>query len=455
MKPQKLSRREFLRLAAFTATGAVASACAAPAPAPANVPPTQAAAATAVPATAAPAPTTAPPPPAKIELTVWDPIFDPQQVLLKELNAKYMEMNPNVSIKYESIQYDEVHKKTTIAMAGGGGPDAFNIPSYTWARFIDTKTAVEIDPVAFGAKSITDLEGRYVPNLLQIFSVGGKLSVIPTYVGSYLLLYNPTLFPGGFPEVWDGMIEASKSINKFDGDRQTATTIRMSVENPEHIHADLCPFIWEKGGDLLNEDRTKCTINSPAAVEGAAMMRKLVDAKAWVPDFPYSGAELFDKTLGAAVGGDWGFGDLDGQAKEKGVEKVGLAGWPVFAKGDRTHNYMQPWGWLVNSYSKQPAEAWKLLGYYMNPDNAKRWQVETSQYTGVVADWVEEMHKADPRLKLSHEQLSFSHIGLISVKYDEIMQPIVEAAQAIMYQNAPIQATLDAAAAKVDGILKG
>jgi ABC-type glycerol-3-phosphate transport system substrate-binding protein len=454
MTPQKLSRREFLRLAALSAPGIVVAACAAPASTPAAAPPTQAPAATAVPPTAALAPTSVPPPAEKIVLTVWDPLFDPQQVLLKELNNKYMEMNPNVTVKYESLQYDEVHKKVTIAMAGGGGPDAFNIPSYTWARFIDTKTAVEVDPVAFGANDLTDLESRYVPNLLQIFSVGGKISVIPTYVGSYLLLYNPVLFPDGFSPTWDKLVEASKGINRFDGDRQIATTVRMSVENPEHIHADMCPFIWTKGGDLLNEDRTKCIINAPEAVEGIAQMRKLVDAKAWVPDFPYSGKELFDKSLGAAVGGDWGFGDLDKQATEMGVSKVGLAGWPVFNQGDRTHNYMQPWGWLVSSYSKNPQQAWNLLGFYMNPENAKRWQVETSQYTGVVADWVDEMHKADPRLKLSHEQLSFSHIGLISVKYDEIMQPIVEAAQAIMYQNAPIQATLDAAATKVDSILK-
>jgi ABC-type glycerol-3-phosphate transport system substrate-binding protein len=184
------------------------------------------------------------------------------------------------------------------------------------------------------------------------------------------------------------------------------------------------------------------------------MMRRLVDEKAWAPNYPYSGAELFDGQAGCAVGGDWGFGDLDKQAAERGVPKVELAGWPVYKSGDRTHNYMQPWGWLVNSYSKHQAQTWALLGFLMNAENAKRWQVETSQYTGVLADWVDELHQADPRLKLSHEQLSFAHLGVISVKFDEAMQPIVEAAQAIMYENAAIQETLDAAAAKVDEILK-
>jgi ABC-type glycerol-3-phosphate transport system substrate-binding protein len=300
---------------------------------------------------------------------------------------------------------------------------------------------------------MVDLEARYVPNLLNIFKVDGKLSVIPTYVGSYLLLYNPTLFLNGFPQTWDELLEAAQTINKFDGDQQTATTIRMGIDNPEHIQADLCPFIWANGGDLLNAERTQCTLNEPAAVEGVAMMRKLVDEKAWVPNFPYSGAELFDGQAGCAVGGDWGFGDLDKQAEERGVPKVGLAGWPVYNEGDQTHNYMQPWGWLVNSYSKYPAETWAAVGYFMNAENAKRWQVETSQYTGVVADWVEELHQADPRLALSHEQLSFAHLGLLSVKFDEVMQPMVEAAQAIMYENAPIQETLDATCAKVDEIL--
>lgn len=389
-----------------------------------------------------------------VELVIWDPLFDPQQVLIKDLIAKYSELHPEVTFQYESIQYDEVHKKTTIAMAGGGGPDAFNVPSYTWARFIDTKTAVEIDPVAFGVQDMAGLEAGYVPNLLNNFKVDDKLSVIPTYVGSYLLLYNPTLFSNGFPTTWDAMLEAAKTINKFEGSQQTATTIRMGVDNGEHIQADLCPLIWANGGDLLNADRTQCALNQPAAVEGVAMMRRLVDEKAWVPNYPYSGAELFDGQAGCAVGGDWGFGDLDKQAAERGVAKVELAGWPVYKEGDRTHNYMQPWGWLVNSYSKHPAETWAALGYFMNTENAKRWQVETSQYTGVVADWVDEMHQADPRLKLSHDQLSFAHLGLVSVKFDEVMQPIVEAIQAIMYENASIQETLDEACAKVNEILK-
>jgi ABC-type glycerol-3-phosphate transport system substrate-binding protein len=98
-----------------------------------------------------------------VELIIWDPLFDPQQILLKDLMAKYSALHPEVTFKYESIQYDEVHKKTTIAMAGGGGPDAFNVPSYTWARFIDTKTAVEIDPVAFGAKDMAALRQAMSP----------------------------------------------------------------------------------------------------------------------------------------------------------------------------------------------------------------------------------------------------------------------------------------------------
>ena len=154
------------------------------------------------------------------------------------------------------------------------------------------------------------------------------------------------------------------------------------------------------------------------------------------------------------MGCAWGFGDLDKQATEMGVEKVGLghvAGLQAGRKDAQLHAAM---GLACELVQQEPGANVESLGDFVNLENAKRWQVETSQYTGVVADWVDEMHEADPRLKLSHEQLSNSHIGLISVKYDGVVQPIVEAAQAIMYQNAPIQATLDAAATKVDAILK-
>ncbi|MHB0875794.1 MAG: ABC transporter substrate-binding protein [Anaerolineae bacterium] len=390
-----------------------------------------------------------------IELVIWDPIFDPQQVLLQNLTAKYTEMHPEVTFKYESIQYDEVHKKVTIAMAGGGGPDAFNVPSYTWARFIENNTAVEVDPLAFGLTSMAELEARYVPDLLEAFKVDGKLTVIPTYVGSYLLLYNPVQWPNGYAPTWDELVAASKELNKFEGDQQTAVTIRMSVDNPEHIHADLGPFVWEKGGDFLTADRTQCRLTDPAVIEGFAQMRRLVDEKAWVPDFPYSDDGLFSGQIASAVGGDWGFGELDALAAELSVPKAELSGWPVYAVGDETQNYLQPWAWLVNANSKNPAQTWSVIGYFMNLENAERWMVETSQYTGVLASWAQEIEQSDPRMKVSWEQLSHANIGLISSKYDEVMEPIVQAAQAIMLTGANIEETLAAACAAVDGILAG
>lgn len=448
-----LSRRRFLRLAALGAGGATLAACGAtPTPEVVKEVVTEVVEVTKEVekvVTATPAPVE------PIEIVIWDPIFDPQQVLLKDLMPRYSEMHPNVTFKYESIQYDEVHKKVTIAMAGGGGPDMFNVPSYTWARFIENNTAVEVDPMAFGAGSMAELEARYVPRLLEAFKVDGKLTVIPTYVGSYLILYNPTQWPDGYAPTWDELVAAGKELSKFEGGQQTAVTIRMSVDNPEHIHADLGPFVWEKGGDFLSADRSRCALTDPAVIEGVAQMRKLVDEQIWVPDFPYSDDGLFSGQLSSAVGGDWGFGDLDARAAELGVPKIELAGWPVYAAGDETENYLQPWAWLVNANSKHPGETWAAIGYFMNLENAERWMKETSQYTGVLAAWAQEIEQADHRMKISWEQLSHANIGLISSKYDEVMEPIVQAAQAIMLTGAPIEETLATACTAVDKILAG
>jgi ABC-type glycerol-3-phosphate transport system substrate-binding protein len=460
MEAKKLTRRDFLLFSAAAATGAVLAGCQ---PAEPEIAKEEVIVKETVVVEGEPVEVTrivevekvvtATPPPEPIELLMWDPTHTPIQELMADLIPECTALYPDVTLKYEHVQYDEVHTKTAIAMAGGGGPDIFQVNSWAWPMFIEKGTVLELDPLAFGVDSLSELEAQYVPNLLNAFKVGGKLSVVPTCASSYLPDYNPAVYTEGYPETWDELIQVAKGITKQEGGTFTAIAHRFTVKNGEQMLANLGPFVWEHGGDFLNEDMTRCILNQPEGVAGVTLMRKMVDENVWVPDFPWSGELFVDGSVGACMCGDWCLGGVDAMTDEAGLPRMQLAPVCVLEKGGQTVNYMVPGAYLVNANTKHAFEAWRTIAFFTNDDNSRRWLEEIQMFSGRLGPWVEESEKADPRLKVAHEQLSFGTVGIMTSKYQEIVDVLVPAAQAIMLENRPIQQTLDEASAKVDEVL--
>lgn len=435
MGTQRLSRRDFLRLSAATTTGVLLASCAP------RTPVTQA-------PQAAQAPQEE-----KITITILDPTWDTLNNVTQEILAEYTEAHPNVTFAYETVQYDEVHRKAAVAIAGGGGPDFFQCNSWSWPIFTEKGTVLEVEPTAFGVSSVDELAARYVPGLIESFKIQGKLTALPTVVSSYLPQYMPSVYVNGFPKTWAELLEVGPTITKEEGGAYVAQAFAFDVNNGEHLLAELGPFIWEAGGDFVDVEAKKCMFNAPEAVAGVELMRRMVDEKVWVPDMPSTSEMMVAGQIGARMCGDWCLPDLDAMCDEAGVPRSDLAQMPRIEPNGPTKNYIVPAAYLVNANTKYPSEVWKVVAFLLSEESAKRFFEAVAFYSGLVTDYFKQVEEKDPRIKLAHQELSNGTLGLMSSKYEEIITVLVEATQAIMLQNSPIQATLDEAAAKVDEIL--
>lgn len=453
---QKLTRRDFIHISALAVTGALAAACRPAAPQVVEVQkevPVEVTREIPVEVEVEKVVTATPAPPEQIHIVIWEPTFEPENLLMADLMAQYSEMHPNVTFTYEDIVWNEVGVKVAVAMASGGGPDLFMVPTYNWPKFIEKGTVVELEPMAFGATSLSELEAQYVPRLLELFKVRGKLWVAPAQVSSYLVMYSPVLWPDGFANTWEDLVEASRNITKQDNGVFTAQTMGFSIDGAEPLEANLGPFVWEFGGDFISQDATKAILNRPEGVAGVELMRRMIDEKVWVPDFPYVEQALLKDIQGATMCGDWCLPESDADAETLGVPKRQLAAVPVPEKGVSSKNFITAWGYLVSALSAHPFEAWQAIAFFTNAQNSRRWTEECGMYNGRLASWVVEIEQADPRLRVAHEQIANGMIGPMTSKFEEIMEVFVQAVQAIMLQDSPIQATLDQACDEVDRIL--
>src|SRR5438128_1342154 len=63
----------------------------------------------------------------KITITYWTHVNPPAQTLEKKLVARYMALHSGVTVDYLPIAFNTLPTKLTTAIAGGGGPDLFNL----------------------------------------------------------------------------------------------------------------------------------------------------------------------------------------------------------------------------------------------------------------------------------------------------------------------------------------
>jgi len=179
-----------------------------------------------------------------------------------EESKKFEAEKPNVAVKYEPIpggmRYDS---KLLTQLAGNTAPDMFfsaDLSSYISKNaLVDLTEWYEEDKEYF--KDIN-------PALIEAHIWNGKLYALPGNCGVDILYYNKKLFDDrglDYPDdtwTWQDFLKAAKKLAIRDDNDKI-------VQYGCITSTDWLSLIVQNGGSLWNEDRTRCVINSPEAVE--------------------------------------------------------------------------------------------------------------------------------------------------------------------------------------------
>jgi len=195
-----------------------------------------------------------------------------------EESKKFEKENPNVIVKYEPVTgvYDS---KLLTQIAGNTAPDMFfsaDLSTYIAKNaLVDLTQWYEEDKEYF----------KYIyPALIEAHLWNGKLYALPGNCGVDILYYNKKLFDEkglDYPDetwIWQDFLEAAKKLTIRD-ERDRV------IQYGCIISTNWLSFILQNGGNLWNEDKTKCIINSPEAKE-ALEFRKDFYAKYKVSPTP-------------------------------------------------------------------------------------------------------------------------------------------------------------------------
>ena len=273
MQRKKLSRREFLKHAGFAGVGLALAGCVTIQEQPAAQEQSVA---------------DAEPPAETTELTMWG-WWDIRMELYRNVAEQFMEDNPDIQIKVESIASDRLPKLYS-ALAAGTGPDMSKMGNLAeMHQMVGEKLLLEFPEDIFPtswfeeAYPLFDIKtnGRYV---------------LPTGTACTILMYNKAMFeeagldPESPPATWNDFIEAAKATTKKDATGTISQTgMAVTGENP------VLNQVYQLGGNVIQNDGATqtSTFTSPEVKEAYQHIADLALVhECWDPAFPWNGESI-------------------------------------------------------------------------------------------------------------------------------------------------------------------
>ncbi|HEV8635404.1 MAG TPA: extracellular solute-binding protein [Chloroflexota bacterium] len=446
-----------------------AAAATKPAEQPAGAPakPAEAAKPTAAPAAAKPAAGGQP-----VQLTFWRHQYDPTDAILKDLMAKYSQEKPGVTFDYQVQRGDDYGQKMLPQIASGSGPDIFEHGEDRRLQFGKGGVMAPVDYGPWGGQK--QYEEYWDPGVVEALKTEGKDFSLPIewYVFQDAYFINQEFADqAGInwkqfqdrPITWDEIAQLAPKMTVKDA---SGRITRDGFMIQHGYGAGRIYALWEMqflqlGGQVVSADGKTSTLSSEQGVQSLQYLYDLVykhGASMLRPQDKESGSGKLPKweTASTTNLGYWAYATFKSLAKEKWNVIKGCVGPPQSAGKPELYFSGPSLSLAVFAKSTKQAEAWPFLKYLFDRGGdifesgivppTRDWLKKYPGITNLIDGpaWTYPASKAKIRQRHPNEMLtSVARADSFLAAFD-----------AVMFNKAPIKATLDKWNAEVQSALK-
>ncbi|GAA2442976.1 extracellular solute-binding protein [Streptomyces macrosporus] len=258
----------------------------------------------------------------------WDTSGDAEKGFFKKVAEEFEKEHPKVDVKYVNVPFGEASNKFKNAAGGGSGaPDVIRTEVAWVADFANLGYLAPLDDTVA-------VEGKddFLKQAWGSTQFEGKTYGVPQVIDTLALFYNKELLEKAGVEVPKSFEDIENSTEKFE--KEGVTPFYMRGDDPYWV----LPFLYGEGGDMLDADAKKITIDDPAGVKAFETIQSLVDSKAAITDVT-DGWENMQKSfkdgkVAMMLNGPWAIGDTLAGEQFKGKEdNLGVAAVPAGSAG--------------------------------------------------------------------------------------------------------------------------
>lgn len=253
----------------------------------------------------------------KVELTfqIWD---NAQREGMEKLARAYTKKHPNINIQVQVTSWDEYWTKLEAAAESNQLPDIFWMHTNEILKYADYGMLADLtdlykdEDVQYYKKNFSDI------SLNNAKGSNGNIYGVPKDKDVVCLVYNKEMFDKAgvkYPDeswTWDTLTEASQKIYNSIG--------KYGFLAYADDQLGYWNFVYQAGGYILNEDKTKAGFTQPGTVQG---MKFYIDLQKneWCPNQSYfaqtnPGTAFMSEQGAMYLEGNWNFRSMLENNKE-------------------------------------------------------------------------------------------------------------------------------------------
>lgn len=404
----------------------------------------------------------------RVTVKFWHSFVSSTVPALNDLIAKFEAEHPDIKIDAQYIPSgDALIQKLVTAIRSKTAPDISWLHSDFLEDLVSADAIYKMEHFINGDNGLSqeDLDDIY-PALLQFSSWKGTLYSLPMEATNLALLYNKKMFrdagldPNAPPKDWDELYEYAKRLTvDKDGDGKIDQTGMFIPIYPaagplgSWMVWQWMPFIWQAGGDIVNEEQTRALYNSDAGVKALSLWQKIfreLNLRSFTSDFDVAFAS---ERLAMTMDGPWNLPRYEDLLKNLDWAFAPLPTGPEKQATVVGGEYL-----AIFKQSPNPDAAWAFVKWIVQPETQAFWAMRSGylpiRHAVLDVPEFKDYLEAHPNFKVFVEQMEVGHAQR-SIDYGglEITRNIAEAIEKATIGNADVKKSLDEAAEKSNKVL--
>ncbi len=305
--------------------------------------------------------------------------------VMRKIFDLYQSRNPGVRVDVEvggATSDQQQQYLTTVLASRDPSIDIILIDVIRPAQYLASRWADTLDKY-LPAASRQSLLRQYLPAYTQANVINGQLVALPAFADAMFLYYRTDLLEKyGFkpPTTWDEAIQQAQTILQRENNPNLNGIGFIGAPAEGTVCTFLLP-IWAAGGDVTNA-QGQFSLTVEQAQRALQFWVGLMDQRVSPPNMAEKPQDTIRSEMQA---GRWVFGTLfayawnrfqnDADSQVKG--KIGVVPLPAFA-GGRQASCLGGWQWAVSDFSRNKAQAHRLVRFLSSPEVSKILAIEAS-----------------------------------------------------------------------------
>lgn len=286
--------------------------------------------------------------------------------LYDRIVGDFMVENPNIEVKVDWLPWGEALAKFKTQFAAGTPPDVFWLWVNEFQFYYSTNNLLNISPYVEADGFALD---EYFPVSVDAYTGGdGNLYAMPREISGMVIYYNKDMFDDAgidYPAedwTWDDFLAVAKQLTVKDDNGNVV----QYGSAPLTDYRGYTSILWSFGGEVLNENRTECTLDSQEAIDAVQWIADTINVEGITPT-PAEGAnfeQLFlSNKVAMFISGRWSTQQL---WNAEDAPNWDIAHMPYGPAGRFTRS--SAGSHAIAAATKYPDQAWKLVKYLSSAD---------------------------------------------------------------------------------------